>query len=96
MSTPRDWSYLIDKTCSFDGPAKGQRLVGLIKAAVDAPPTPTGGIPDAVLTIQGASGRKVTVNLVAQHVQLTGLGDDRPGALVWQDGTAFKFKSPIL
>lgn len=96
MSTPRDWTYLLDKPCSFDGPNKGQRLVGVIKAAVDAGPTERGGVPSAVLTVQGASGKKVTVNLVEHHVHLSGMGDGEPGALVWQDGTAIKFKTPIL
>ncbi len=70
MTSPRDWSYLIGKTCSFDGPDGKTRLVGVIRAAVDAGFTTRGNIPDAVVDIRGSSGKVMTVSLVESHLQL--------------------------
>lgn len=71
MSTPRDWKYLIGRSCQFDHPGLGKRVGGVIIEAVDNGLTERGAIPDARVTIRGASGATVTVSLVEQHVQFS-------------------------
>lgn len=71
MNAPRDWKYLVGRSCQFDHPGLGKRVSGVITEAVDAGVTAKGAIPDAKVTIRGASGATVEVSLVEQHVQFS-------------------------
>jgi len=60
---------MIGKPCCFQ--YSGKELVGIIVDAVEAPPYGPGEIPDALVTVRGASGRQLTVSLVETYLKTT-------------------------
>ncbi len=60
---------LEQRPCSFIH--EGKELSGMIVEAVENTPYGPGKIPDFLVTVRGASGRKLTVSLVNSYLRTT-------------------------
>lgn len=65
---PRTFDHLLGREVIFD--MEGKRVKGRVAQVEPAPDLQTGNIPDARLTILGASGRTVIVSMVGAWVRL--------------------------
>lgn len=61
-----DPKQLVGLKASFEH--KGQRVVGIVTDAVEAPPWGKGQIPDLTVTVRGQSGRLLTVSMVETYM----------------------------
>ena len=60
---------IIGKSVSFDH--HGSRLVGTATAAKDNGKTARGAIPDLLVTVQGSTGKQVTVSFVESYMRVS-------------------------